>query len=254
MKTMIALLAACAGLAHAGVIPSTPSTSLALGNASGAWQTIASGTSNQQAGIADIGTYLGNFGYADIRSNYQVSSIPDAGPNGGNMYLVTVRVGSIRKVGPFARFYDQTIIDFGATVSGATITGATVSFGMGSNGLLFDDFGAATSLIIDSSNSTGYTNYAMKINDGVPTDIHTNYSSELAAAVVNPDGSVGFSINYNVSQLFNMGTNVSEFFNGDLAAFPINGFANQFVVEVIPAPTTGLAFGLGIAAMRRRRR
>jgi hypothetical protein len=255
MKTVIAIVAACAGLAQANVIASNVGTSLVLGGASGGSQTVASGTSNKQVGIADIGTLLGNFGSADIRSNYAVNTLPDLGPNGGTEYLVTVRVGSIRKIGPFARFYDQTVINTGATLSGgATITSATVSFGNGSNGLRFDDFGAATSLIIDNSNSSGNINFAMRIDDGTATDIQSTLARTLSAASVNADGSVGFSIRYDVDSLLHFGTPVSEFFGGDLAAFPIHGFANQFVVEVVPAPSTGLALGLGAVAMRRRRR
>lgn len=256
MKTVIAIVAACAGLAHANVIPSNVGTSLVLGNATGATQTVGSGLSNKQVGIADIGGLLGNFGSANIRSNYSVSMLPNLGPNGGPEYLVTVRVGSIRKVGPFARFYDQTIIDVGSTVSGATITSATVSFGSGSDGLRFDDFGPATSLIIDNSNSSGDLNYAMRIDDGgFPTDIQAYANvTDIAAAAVNADGSVGFSITYNANSLYNFGTPVGSIFGGDLAAFPIRGFASQFVVEVVPAPSTGLALGLGVVAMRRRRR
>lgn len=257
MKTLITIVAALAGLAHANVVPSAVGTSVVLGGASGGSQTIASGTSNLQVGIGDIGGLLGNFGAADIRSNYSVSPLSSVGPRGGNEYLVTVRVGSIRRQGPFARFYTQSIINPGATLgNGATITSATIKFGAGAGGLRFDDFGAATMAYVDNSNSTGDINYAMKIDDGgFVSDIQNGPTVDLLAAVTNPDGSVGFSITYNANSLFNFGSDASSAFGGDLAAFPINGFASQFVVEVVPAPSTGLAMGLGaLAACRRRRR
>ena len=255
MKTLITFVAALAGLAHASVIPSAVNTSLVLGNSSGGTQTVASGTSIVQSGIADLGSLLGNFGAADIRTTYSVSTLPSVGPRGGAEYLVTVRVGSIRLQGPFARYYDRSIINPGATVGGATITTATVSFGAGSGGLLFDDFGAATTAYIDNSNSTGDINYAMKIDDGgFVSDIQNGPTVDLFAAVKNPDGSVGFSITYNVNSLFNFGSDASSFFAGDLTTFPINGFASQFVVEVVPAPSTGLAMGLGALVACRRRR
>ncbi|MEI7657691.1 MAG: PEP-CTERM sorting domain-containing protein [Phycisphaerae bacterium] len=256
MKTLITIVAALAGVAHASVIPSAVGTFLTLGGASGGSQTVASGTSNKQVGIADIGSLLGNFGAADIRSNYDVSALSSVGPRGGNEYLVTVRVGSIRRQGPFARFYDRSIINPGATLgNGATIASATISFGAGSGGLRFDDFGAATVAYVDNSNSTSDLNYAMKINDGgFVSDIQNGPTVDLLAAVNNADGSVGFSITYNANSLFNFGFDASSAFGGDLAAFPINGFASQFVVEVVPAPSTGLALGLGAAVACRRRR
>jgi MYXO-CTERM domain-containing protein len=84
---------------------------------------------------------------------------------------------------------------------------------------------------------------------GLPSAMST-YASIAA------DGSVGFSTSFNVSSLWVNPTDVSSFFNGNLAEYQVRGFNSSFFVEVVavPAPGAVALFGLAGLAGRRRRR
>lgn len=253
---MAALAASSA--ASAAVIVSNVNSSVTLGN-SGATETLSAAIS-AQVGIAGTGTALGTFGSAPAitRGFYRVQSMAGTGAHGGNLYAVTVILGAIKKIGPFAQTYKDPVVTDSYTVGGSAATYADIAFGNGSGGLMFNDFGVGTTkLYVDSLNSDA--GYSMKCDPygtfGTPFEVTGPTTNNPLAAFVNSDGTVGMSIRWDVNNVWQMGSNVSNFFEGNLAFFAISGFSSTFVVEAanaVPAPS---AFALvGVAGLLSRRR
>lgn len=260
----LSLLAATGGMAivaaqaSAAVVASSVLTSVNF-TGTGANQAY-SASINKAGGIADTGTLIGQFGAnAQIRGKWSAQMVGAAGTgtNGGNVYAVSVIVGSIIKIGPFAQNYTQPIVNAGDTLGGVTITGATVGFGAGGGGLRFDDFGGTNQLIIDNSGNYGDASYVMKCDPNFLFGGATsNPSLAPTFASVASDGSVGFLTSFNVNSLYETGADVSFLFGGDLAAGQIRGFSSAFFVEVVAVPAPGamaLLAVAGLAGGRRRR-
>lgn len=252
-----ALAAALAPIAGASVIVSSVSTSLAFGNSAGS--SVFAGTSSKSAGLTDLGTLLGTVGTnAGIRTLYQVNMLGAAGSgsHGGNVYQVTVSVGSITPgFRNWASFYKSPIFLSTDTVAGSAISYATVSFGAGSGGLSFNDFGVGTTaLAMDTSQGNG--DATMKSN---PSNFgyDPTPSQYPSAGSINADGTLGFSLTYNVNSLWSLGQNVGGDYGGNLAAYDINGFATSMYVEAysspVPAPSAVALLGVAGLAGRRRR-
>jgi MYXO-CTERM domain-containing protein len=249
------LAVAIAPIAGAAVIASSVATSLSLGNSVGS--SVFAGTSSKSAGLTDMGTLLGTLGTnAGVRTLYQVNAVGAAGSgsHGGNVYAVTVTVGSITPgFRGWQSFYKSPIALSTDTISGAAISSATVSFGAGGGGLAFNDFGVGTTaLAMETSQGNG--DAAMKSN---PSNFgyDPNASQYPSAGSINADGTLGFSLTYNASSLWNLGSNVSSDYAGNLAAYDINGFATTMYVEAYaPAPAPGAIALVGLAGLASRRR
>jgi MYXO-CTERM domain-containing protein len=210
----------------------------------------------RQSGIADTGTLMGQFGAnTPIKGRWSAQLV--GGANGGNVYAITVQMGSILQVGPFAQTYTQPIALSTDLIGGSVVTGASIGFGVGGGGLVFDDFGGANQILIDNSGLYGDANYNMRVDPNFePNGISGDPSLMNTYATVAADGSVGFITSFNVSSLYIGIDNVSSFFNGNLAENQIRGFNSSFFVEVVsvPAPGAVALFGLAGLAGRRRRR
>jgi len=253
----MAALAASAA-ASAAVIVSNVNSSVTMGNSS-ASQTVSAAIS-AQVGIGGTGTALGTFGSATAatRGFYRVQAMSGSGTHGGNLYAVTVVLGSIKKVGPFAQTYKDAMVQSSYTVGGSAASYADLSFGAGSGGLMFNDFGVGTTqLYIDSLNADA--GYSMNCDPygyaGVPFQVTGPTTNRPSAAFVNADGSVGFSTRWDANNLWQMGSDVSSFFSGNLATFDISGFGSTFVVEAanaVPAPSAIALVGLAGFVKRRR--
>jgi len=259
----LSLLAATGGMAlvaasaNAAVVTSSVLTSVNF-TGNGANQGY-SAAINKAGGIADTGTLIGQFGTnAQIRGKWSAQMVGGAGTgaNGGNVYAVSVIVGSIIKIGPFAQNYTQPIVNTGETLGGVTITGATVGFGVGGGGLAFDDFGGATQVTIDNSGLYGDASYVMKCDPNFSGGVSGNPSLAPTYASIASDGTVGFLTSFNVNSLYENGADVSQYFGGDLTAGQIRGFSCGFFVEVVSVPAPGamaLLAVAGLAGGRRRR-
>lgn len=259
----LSLVAAAGGIAlasasaNAAVIanPVLASVNFTGGSASQSY----SASINRAGGIGDTGTLIGQFGTnAQIRGKWTATLVGGAGTgtNGGNVYAVSVVIGSIIKIGPFAQNYTQPIINTGETLGGVTITGASLGFGVGGGGLRFDDFGGANQAIIDNTGLYGDASYIMRCDPNFSPGVTGNPALMNTFASVAADGSVGFSTSYSVSSLYENGFDVSSFFGGDLTAGQIRGFSSNFFVEVVQVPAPGAAAVLAIAGLaggRRRR-
>lgn len=256
---VMAVLGASAA-ASAAVIVSNVNSSVTLGN-SIATQSVSAAIS-AQVGIAGTGTLLGSFGASQsVRGFYRVQATgtPGSGAHGGNLYAVTVVLGAIKKVGPFARLYQDPVVTSDFTVGGAAASFANIGFGNGGGGLMFDDFGVGTTkMYIDSFNSEA--GFSMKCDPyatyGSAFEVTGPTTNNPTAAFVNADGTVGMSLQWNVNNLWQQGTDVSSFFEGNLAFFAISGFANTFIVEAanaVPAPSAFALVGLAGFVSRRRR-
>lgn len=247
--------------ASAAVIVSNVNSSVTMGNSS-ATQSVSAAIS-AQVGISGTGTALGTFGSAafPVRGFYRVQALGAAGSgaHGGNLYTVTVVLGAIKKVGPFAQTYKDAVVQSGYTVGGASATFADLAFGVGSGGLAFNDFGVGTTrLYIDALNDNA--GFSMNCDpygtSGVPFQVTGATTNRPSAAFVNADGTVGFSTRWDANDLWQQGSDVSSFFGGNLAAFDISGFGSTFVVEAataVPAPGAFALMGLAGFVSRRRR-
>jgi hypothetical protein len=251
---------AASAAASAAVIVSNVSSSVTMGNSS-ATQSVSAAIS-AQVGISGLGTSLGTFGSAPAatRGFYRVQALGAAGSgaHGGNLYTITVVLGAIKKVGPFAQTYKDPIVQSAYTVGGSAASYADLAFGAGSGGLKFDDFGAGTTrMYVDSLNDNA--GFSMNCDpygtSGVAFQVTGATTNRPEAAFVNADGSVGFSTRWNSNNLWQQGTNVSSFFSGNLAAFDISGFGSTFVVEAANAvPAPGAIALVGLAGFVKRRR
>lgn len=250
----IALIAASA---DAAVIASSVLSSVNF-TGSGASQSY-SAAINRQTGIGDTGALLGTYGTnAEIRGKWTATMVGAAGTgaNGGNVYAVSVVIGSIIRIGPVAQNYTQPILSVGDTLGGTTVTGATIGFGEGGGGLRFDDFGSANLAIIDNTGLYGDASYIMRCDPNFSPGVTANPALMTTYASVAADGSVGFRTSYSVSSLFESGFDVSSSFGGDLTAGQIRGFSSNFFVEIVavPAPSAmALLATVGLAGTRRRR-
>lgn len=213
---------------------------------------------NRQSGIADTGTLMGQFGTnAAIRGRWTAQAVgtPGAGANGGNVYAITVQIGSIRTIGPFAQAYTQPIMLPTDRIGGSLITATSVGFGVGGGGLAFDDFGGANQILIDNSGAFGDANYTMRVDPNFEPQGITGLPSLMSTyATIAGDGTVGFQTTFSVSSLYVGGTDVSSFFSGNLAEYEIRGFNSSFFVEVVQVPAPGAVALLGIAGLTSRRR
>jgi hypothetical protein len=264
MRTPMMLSALCAAAAAACLVPSADASvtvsnveaSVTLAGAGGSLSY--SAAINRQGGIADTGTLMGQFGSnSAIRGRWTAQLVggAGAGANGGNVYAITVQIGSIVQVGPFAQTYTQPILVATDTIGGLAITGATVGFGVGGGGLRFDDFGGANQILIDNSGAFGDAAYRMRVDpafDGF--GISADPSLMNTYATVASDGSVGFVTSFSVASLYAGTTDVSSLFNGNLAENQIRGFNSSCFVEVVAVPAPGAVALLGLAGLVGRRR
>jgi hypothetical protein len=249
-------VAGCASLASAAVI-SGPVTASVLLSGTGGNVSYSAGI-NKQGGIADTGTLIGQFGAnAAIRGRWSAQLIggAGAGANGGNVYAITVQIGSIVQSGPFAQPYTQAILQPTDVLGGSFITGASIGFGVGGGGLRFDDFGGLNQIIIDNTGTFGDAGYRMRVDPNFdPQGLSALPSLMPTYASVAADGSVGFATNFDVSSLYAGITDVSSLFNGNLAEYQVRGFNSSFFVEVVQVPAPGAMALLGFAGLARRRR
>lgn len=254
-RTTLLAATAAAGIAHvsaAAVINSAVATSLTFSNSTASTFT-ASGTSSRQSGIGDRGTVIGTFGSnAAIYTCYQVQLLSGVtGANGGNVYSVNVIVGSARNQGPFAQFYRSAIALSSDTLGGAAITNSLVSFGAGGGGLSFDDFGVGTTALALAT-SEGDGSCTQRADPAAFSDATAmQYPS---AGTINADGTLGFTMSFSAASLWQQGSDVSEFFGGNLAAFNINGYSTTMFVEAYQVPAPGAIAVLGMAGLAARRR
>ena len=256
----LAVAAASAGAiassALAGVIANPVAASLQF---SGTGGSLSYGANiNRQSGIADIGTLMGQYGSnPTIRGRWSAQQVggAGAGANGGNVYAISVQIGSIRQVGPFAQTYTQAIINPTDFIGGSAITGASIGFGVGGGGLRFDDFGGNNRIVVDNTGAFGDAVYSMRIDPNFEPQGVTGIPSLMSTyATIAADGSVGFSTAFNVASLWVNPTDVSSLFNGNLAEYESRGFNSSFFVEVIEVPAPGALALLGAAGLAGRRR
>lgn len=251
---------AFAASASAGVIASTVATSV-LFSGTGGSVNYGAGI-NRQGGLADTGTLIGQFGTnTPIRGRWTAQAVggAGAGANGGNVYAVTVQIGSILQVGPFAQTYTQPVINPTDRIGGGVIDFASIGFGVGGGGLRFDDFGGNNQILIDNTGTFGDANYRMRVDPNFePNGISGLPSLMSTYATIASDGSVGFATTFSVSSLYVGVTDVSSFFAGNLAEYQIRGFNSSFFVEVVQVPAPGALAVLGAATFvgrgRQRRR
>jgi MYXO-CTERM domain-containing protein len=251
----IAMAFSCAGIASASVINSAVSTSVTGFNGTGS-TTLGSGSISLQSGIGDEGAILGTIGTnAAIRGKYTTQAMAGVGSHGGALYLVNVVVGSIKKTGPFAASFNQVVVNSGYTFGGSAMSSATIGFGVGGNGLRFNDFGGANQLYIETGiPEDGLTAYSMKLGPNGEVRNTQTPSNELVYASIAADGSAGFSVNFSTASLWLQGSDVGSLFGGNLAAFDIYGWSSNFVVEVAAVPAPGAIALLGLAGLAGRRR
>jgi hypothetical protein len=260
MRSSILVAAIAAGslasLASAAVVTTNVASSLTLSGAGGS-QTY-SASINRQAGLSDTGTFMGQFGSnAAVRGRWSAQAVGAAGSgtNGGNVYAIAVQIGSIVVSGPFAQTYTQAILQPTDLLGGSLITGASLGFGVGGGGLLFNDFGGANQILIDNSGLYGDAFYSMRVDPNFEPQGVTGLPSAMSTyASIAADGSVGFSTSFNVSSLWVNPTDVSSFFNGNLAEYQVRGFNSSFFVEVVAVPAPGAIALLGLAGLAGRRR
>lgn len=213
---------------------------------------------SKQLNIGDIGTVIGQYGTnAAIRGRWSAQLVggEGAGAHGGNVYAIAVQIGSCKKIGPFARDYQDAVLFAGDGIGNAVITNASIGFGVGGGGLRFDDFGGANQILIDNSGAFGDANYVMRMDPNFEQYVTGNPSLMPSYATVAADGSVGFATSFDVSQLFVGITDVSSFFNGNLAEYQIRGFNSAFFIEVVQVPGPGglaLIAAAGLVGRRRR--
>lgn len=250
-----ALAALAAGTAGAAVNNTAVSTYLSLNST-----TVGSAAILRNSGIGDIGTYMGQVGTnSAIRGKYSAQMVGTAGSgaHGGNVYAVTVTIGSIAVgPGPFANAYRSDIVGFGETLNGQLISSASIGFGAGSGGITFNDFGGANQIYIDNSGTYGDANYVMKIDPNWVGDVTNSPALWPTFAQINSDGSVGFSTAFSANALYQQGTDVSWYFSGNMASDGIRGFNSAFFVEVAAVPGPGAIAMIGLAGLaggRRRR-
>jgi hypothetical protein len=251
-----ASVGAVASSALAGVIANPVAASLQF---SGTGGSLSYGANiNRQSGIADIGTLMGQYGSNPaIRGRWSAQLVggAGAGANGGNVYAIAVQIGSIRLVGPFAQTYTQAVINPTDFIGGSAITDASIGFGVGGGGLTFDDFGGNNRIVVDNTGAFGDAVYSMRIDPNFEPQGVTGIPSLMSTyATIAADGSVGFSTTFNVASLWVNPTDVSSFFNGNLAEYQIRGFNSSFFVEVIEVPAPGALALLGAAGLAGRRR
>ena len=248
-----ALAALAAGTAGAAVNNTSVTTNLSLNST-----VVGTAGIRANSGISDIGTYMGQVGTnSAIRGKYaaQMVGAAGSGAHGGNVYAVTVTVGSIATgPGPFANPYKTNINSSTDTIAGQTISSAALGFGVGSGGLTFNDFGGANTIYIDNTGTYGDASYNMKIDPNVADSVSNNPALWPTIAQINADGSVGFSTAFNANALYLQGSDVSSYFGGNLAAFGTRGFASSFFVEVAAVPTPGAIALIGLAGLAGRRR
>lgn len=248
-----ALAALAAGTAGAAVNNTSVSTSLSLNST-----VVGSAGIFANSGISDIGTLMGQVGSnSAIRGKYSAQMVGAAGSgaNGGNVYAITVTIGSIATgPGPFANAYRTDIVSSTDTVNGQAIGSAAIAFGAGGGGITFNDFGGANQIYIDNSGTYGDANYVMKINPNAAGDVTNNPALWSTFAQVNSDGSVGFSTAFSANALYQMGSDVSFYFNGNMATDGIRGFNSAFFVEVAAVPAPGAIAVIGLAGLAGRRR
>ena len=238
-------------LANAAVTVTNVAASVTLSGAGGSVDYTAS--INRQAGIADIGTLMGQYGANPaIRGRWSAQLVGGAGggANGGNVYAITVEIGSIRQIGPFAQTYTQAVLLPTDQIGGAAITNAAIGFGAGG------EFGRHTA-IADNSGFYGDAAYSMRTDPNFAgLGVTADPSLMSTYATVAADGSVGFVTSFNVASLFAGAADVGSLFNGNLTEYEVRGFNSSFFVEVVavPAPGAVALFGLvGLAGRRRRR-
>jgi hypothetical protein len=194
---------------------------------------------------------------ATIRGRWSAQLVggAGAGANGGNVYAITVQIGSIVQSGPFAQPYTQSILQPTDVIGGSFITGASIGFGVGGGGLRFDDFGGLNQIIIDNTGTFGDAGYRMRVDPNFdPQGLSALPSLMPTYASVAADGSVGFATNFDVSSLWAGITDVSSLFNGNLAEYQVRGFNSSFFVEVVQVPAPGAMALLGVAGLAHRRR
>ena len=116
-----ALAALAAGTAGAAVNNTSVTTNLSLNST-----VVGTAGIRANSGISDIGTYMGQVGTnSAIRGKYaaQMVGAAGSGAHGGNVYAVTVTVGSIATgPGPFANPYKTNIISSTDTIAGQNAT------------------------------------------------------------------------------------------------------------------------------------
>ena len=163
LGSFVVASAVLATSSEAAVIVNPVAASVTFGGAGGSLNY--SGNINIQSGIGDTGALLGQFGTnAQIRGRWSAQLVggAGAGANGGNVYAVTVQIGSIIKIGPFAQTYTQAILQPTDQIGGSAITNASIGFGVGGGGLRFDDFGGLNQIIIDNTGAFGDAAYSMR--------------------------------------------------------------------------------------------
>lgn len=256
--TVCAAIAAASvsSIAAAGVIVSNVDASVLLSSAGGSQSY--SAAIKRQVGIADLGTLMGQFGTnAAVRGRWTAQAVGSAGSgaNGGNVYAITVQIGSIRQIGPFAQAYTQPILVASDQIGGSEMTSATIGFGVGGGGLVFDDFEGMNQILIDNSGIYGDARYGMRVDPGFdPQGLTGEPSLMTSYANVASDGSVGFLTSFSVSSLYAGTSDVSSLFNGNLAEYEVRGFNSSFFIEVVAVPSPGAAALLGVAGLVGRRR
>lgn len=256
LAIFIATSAAVVSSAQAGVISNPVTASVTIGGAGGSLNYM--NAINKQVNIGDIGTVIGTFGTnASIRGRWSAQMVGAAGSgaNGGNVYGITVQIGSCKKIGPFARDYLDAVLLPTDQIGGSAITNAAIGFGVGGGGLKFDDFGGANQILIDNSGSFGDAAYSMRTDPNFAGFGVTGVPSLMSTyASVAGDGSVGFATSFNVSSLWVNPDNVSSLFNGNLTEWEVRGFNSSFFVEVVAVPAPGAMALLGLAGLAGRRR
>ncbi|MCX5650823.1 MAG: hypothetical protein NTU45_05470 [Planctomycetota bacterium] len=245
-----------ASAAHAGVVVNPVLSSLSMSSANGS--VAYSASINQQSGTGDTGVLFGRFGMnAQIRGRWsaQMVGAAGAGANGGNVYSITVQIGSIVQVGSVAEAYAEAIVQPTDRIAGSMITSASIGFGVGGGGLRFDDFGGQNRLIIDNTGAFGDARYAMQVTPDFDAMGSTGDPALMPTyASIAGDGSVGFATTFSASSMWGGSYNWSSTFNGNLAEWEVRGFNSSFFVEVVSVPAPGAAALLGLAGVVGRRR
>ncbi|MCX5650822.1 MAG: hypothetical protein NTU45_05465 [Planctomycetota bacterium] len=251
LGSCIASLVALASSAQAAVVVNPVTASVTFAGAGGSLGSASA--INRSGGPADIGTVIGAVGSnASIRGRWtaQMVGAAGSGSNGGNVYSVVVTIGSSKKVGPFARDYQDVVLASGDQIGGSSVTSASIGFGVGGGGLMFDDFGGVNQILIDNSGLYGDAGYSMRVDPNFAPYGVTGLPSLMSTyAMVAGDGSVGFSTTFNASSLWVAPDDVSGLFGGNLAANEVRGFASQFFVEVVAVPAPGAMALLGLAGV-----
>lgn len=256
LAVVVTSAAALASSAQATVVVNPVSASVSFSGTGGSLNY--SAAISKQASIGDTGTLIGQYGTnAAIRGRWSAQAVggAGAGAHGGNVYAITVQVGSSKKIGPFARDYQDAVLFAGDGIGGASITSASIGFGVGGGGLSFDDFGGANQILIDNSGSFGDAVYSMRTDPNFAPFGVTGVPGLMSTyATVAADGTVGFSTSFNASSLWAAPDDISALFGGNLTANEIRGFNSSFFVEVVAVPAPGAMALLGLAGLAGRRR